>query len=118
MSKDILITIHLDNDVSDISLKEIITNCNSQNISPEKIIYDKLFEKVTNKGKWGDKDKRGTVNYIDNNKILNALKLPKKGISVSLSFDITQDSSQINHSNFDEVTKYDHQASSLEKREL
>ena len=90
--------------------------CHSQNVSPEKKIYDKLFEKVSNEGKWGDKDKRGTVNYIDNNKILNALKLPKKGISVSLSFDITQDSSQINHSDFDEVTKYDHQASSLEFR--
>ena len=56
--------------------------CNSQNVSPEKKIYNKLFEKVSNEGKWGDKDKRGTVNYIDNNKILSALKLPKKGISV------------------------------------
>ncbi|MDC1377962.1 cyclase family protein [Flavobacteriaceae bacterium] len=86
----------------------------SQNVSPEKKTYDKLFEKVSNKGKWGNKDKKGTVNYIDNNKILNALKLPEKGISVSLSFNITQDSSQINHSDFDEFTKYNHQASSVE----
>ena len=94
----------------------IIYSCNSQNISTEKKIYDKLFDEISNKGKWGDKDKKGTVNYIDNNKILNALKLPKKGISVSLSFDITQDSSQINHSDFDEITKYNHQASSVEFR--
>jgi len=94
----------------------IIYSCNSQNVSSEKKIYDKLFKEISNKGKWGDKDKKGTVNYIDNNKILNALKLPKKGISVSLSFDITQDSTQINHSDFDEITKYSHQASSVEFR--
>tara|TARA_B100001027_G_scaffold75681_1_gene51648 strand:- start:8901 stop:9884 length:984 start_codon:yes stop_codon:yes gene_type:complete len=87
---------------------------NCQNVSPQKKVYDKLFDKVSNTGKWGNKDKKGTVNYIDNNKILNALKLPKKGISVSLSFDISQDSSQINHSDFDEITKYNHQASSVE----
>ena len=92
----------------------VFYSCNSQKVSAEKKTYDKLFEKVSNKGKWGNKDKKGTVNYIDNNKILNALKLPEKGISVSLSFNITQDSSQINHSDFDEITKYNHQASSVE----
>lgn len=89
---------------------------NCQNVSPQKKVYDKLFEKVSNNGKWGNKDKKGTVNYIDENKILNALKLPKKGISVSLSFNITQDSSEINHSDFDTITKYNHQASSTEFR--
>ena len=34
--------------------------------------------------------------------------------SVSLSFDITNDSTQINHSKFDEFTKYEHQATSVE----
>ena len=87
---------------------------NSQKLSPQKKVYDKLFEKVSNKGKWGNEDKKGTVNYIDENKILNALKLPQKGISVSLSFNITQDSSEINHSDFDTITKYNHQASSNE----
>ena len=94
----------------------IFYSCNSQNVSPQKKVYDKLFEKVSNKGKWGKKDKRGTVNYIDKSKILNALKLPKKGITVSLSFNITQDSTEINHSDFDEITKYNHQASSVEFR--
>ena len=89
---------------------------NSQNLSPQKKVYDKLFEKVSNKGKWGNKDKKGTVNYIDEYKILDALKLPQKGISVSLSFNITQDSSEINHSDFDTITKYNHQASSTEFR--
>lgn len=94
----------------------IIYSCNSQNVSSEKKIYDELFKELSNEGKWGDKDKKGTVNYIDNSKILSALKLPKKGISVSLSFDITQDSTQINHSDFDDITKYNHQASSVEFR--
>ena len=93
-----------------------LVSCNSQNVSSQKNIYDKLFETVSNKGKWGKKDKKGTVNYIDKNKILNALKLPKKGISVSLSFNITQDSSEINHSHFDDITEYNHQASSVEYR--
>jgi kynurenine formamidase len=94
----------------------IICSCNSQNVSSEKKVYDELFKELSNKGKWGDKDKKGTVNYIDNSKILSALKLPKKGISVSLSFDITQDSTQINYSDFDDITKYNHQASSVEFR--
>lgn len=94
----------------------IIYSCNSQNVSSEKKIYDELFKELSNKGKWGHKDKKGTVNYIDNSKILSALKLPKKGISISLSFDITQDSTQINHSDFDDITKYNHQASSVEFR--
>jgi hypothetical protein len=36
----------------------IFYSCNSQNVSPQKKVYDNLFEKVSNKGKWGDKDKR------------------------------------------------------------
>ena len=99
-----------------IVLLSVSYSCNSQNVSSQKKIYDELFEKVSNKGKWGNKDKKGTVNYIDKNKILNALKLPKKGISVSLSFNIAQDSSEINHSHFDDITEYNHQASSVEYR--
>ena len=94
----------------------ILCNCFSQNISTEKKEFDNVFNIVSNTGKWGTSDKKGTVNYIDNNKILNALKIPRKGISVSLSFDITNDSTQINHSKFDEFTKYEHQATSSEFR--
>ena len=32
-----------------------LVSCNSQNVSPEKKTYDKLFEKVSNKGKWGNR---------------------------------------------------------------
>ena len=91
-------------------------NCSSQKLSNEKKKFDEIFKMISNKGKWGEKDKKGTVNYIDNNKILSALQIPQKGISVSLSFDISIDSSQINHSQFDKFTDYDHQASSVEFR--
>ena len=97
-------------------LLSVSNSCYSQTFSSQKKIYDELFEKVSNKGKWGNKDKKGTVNYIDKNKILNALKLPKKGISVSLSFNIAQDSSEMNHSHFDDITEYNHQASSVNYR--
>jgi len=102
--------------LSSIVLLLVYASCNSQAISEEKKEYDKIFHKVTNRGKWGKNDKKGTVNYIDNQKILSALKIPEKGISVSLSFDITSDSTQINYSQFDEITKYDHQADAVEFR--
>ena len=88
----------------------VITSCYSQDRSILKKEYDKIFEQVSNKGKWGKNDKKGTINYINNKKILSALKIPEKGISVSLSFDISIDSSQINFSKFDDSTKYDHKA--------
>jgi len=87
---------------------------NAQNLSEKKKEYDQIFEQISNKGKWGATDKKGTVNYIDSEKILSALKLPQKGVSVSLSFDITVETSQINHSEFDGLTKYDHQANAVE----
>tara|TARA_B100001093_G_scaffold413_1_gene512 strand:- start:1016 stop:2008 length:993 start_codon:yes stop_codon:yes gene_type:complete len=92
----------------------LCTSSYSQNTSVEKKQFDNVFNSVSNKGKWGTKDKKGTVNYIDKNKILDALKIPIKGISVSLSFDITNDTTQINHSKFDEFTEYEHQATSVE----
>ena len=42
-------------------------NCNSQKLSNEKKKFDEIFKLVSNKGKWGGRDKKGTVNYIDNN---------------------------------------------------
>ena len=86
----------------------------AQNLSDKKKEYDRIFEQISNKGKWGATDKKGTVNYIDSDKILSALKLPKAGISVSLSFDITVETSQINHSEFDGLTQYDHQTNAVE----
>lgn len=87
---------------------------NAQDLSDKKKEYDRIFEQISNKGKWGATDKKGTVNYIDSEKILSALKLPKKGVSVSLSFDITVETSQINHSDFDGLTQYDHQTNTVE----
>lgn len=92
----------------------VISSCSAQTVSKEKMHFDELFKKVSNKGKWGKDDKKGTVNYIDNQKILDALQIPKKGVSVSLSFDISLDSTQINHSDFDEITTYEHQADAIE----
>jgi kynurenine formamidase len=86
----------------------------SQKVSPTKIKYDEIFYEISNKGKWGLDDKLGTINYINSDKLLSALKIPSKGISVSLSFDISQDSSQINLSKFDQVTQYAHEPLSIE----
>lgn len=83
----------------------------SQKVSPTKKKYDEIFYKISNKGRWGADDKLGTINYIDSDKLLSALKIPSKGISVSLSFDISQDSSQINVSKFDQSTHYGHEQS-------
>ncbi|MDG2370993.1 MAG: cyclase family protein [Flavobacteriaceae bacterium] len=91
-----------------------LTKLYSQNISDEKKDYDIIFKKISNSGKWGVNDKKGTVNYIDNDKILSSLKIPEKGKSVSLSFDISLDSTQVNYSKYDELTQYDHQASPVE----
>ena len=86
----------------------------SQKVSPTKKKYDEIFYKISNKGRWGPDDKLGTINYISSDKLLSALKIPSRGISVSLSFDISQDSSQINLSKFDQVTQYAHEPSSIE----
>ena len=59
-----------------------INSCSAQTVSKEKMHFDELFKKVSNEGKWGKDDKKGTVNYIDNQKILNALQIPQKSVAL------------------------------------
>ena len=52
-------------------------------------ILDEYCKKYSNWGRWGTDDQKGTTNYITADKILSALKLPKKGqvISLALPYD-------------------------------
>ena len=67
----------------------------SQDFSNEKKEFDKIYENLNNTGKWGDNDVKGTINYISNEKIISALKMPKYGDKVSLSFNLSNDSTTI-----------------------
>lgn len=50
---------------------------------------DELFERVSNWGRWGDDDQRGTLNLITPEKRRQAAALVREGISVSLSQDLS-----------------------------
>ena len=80
-----------------------LTKLYSQNISDEKKDYDIIFKKISNSGKWGVNDKKGTVNYIDNDKILSSLKIPEKGKSVFRLFDLNCFSSSMRKLNSEKL---------------
>jgi len=50
---------------------------------------DEMFERVSNWGRWGDDDQRGTLNLITPEKRRQAAALVREGISVSLSQDLS-----------------------------
>jgi kynurenine formamidase len=52
-------------------------------------ILDEYCQKYRNWGKWGPDDQKGTANYITPDKVLEALKIPRKGqiISMTLPYD-------------------------------
>jgi len=77
-----------------------------QVFSKEKLEFDKIYTKVNNKNKWGSGDRLGTINYITNEKVLSALKIPNKGISVSLGFNMVDDSNRINNSSYDHLSNF------------
>lgn len=50
--------------------------------------FDELFKAVNNRGRWGEKDELGTLNYITPDKIAAAAKLIQVGRTVSLAIPI------------------------------
>jgi kynurenine formamidase len=50
--------------------------------------FDQLFERVSNWGRWGPDDERGTLNYLTREKIRASASLVKSGRTVSLSLPI------------------------------
>jgi len=80
----------------------------SQELSIEKKEFDKIYAELDNTNKWGKEDYIGTLNYITEDKILSSLKIPERGISVSLSFNLTGDSTKLNSSKFDELSKFNY----------
>jgi len=81
----------------------------AQVISKEKLEFDKIYSQVNNKNKWGANDKLGTINYITNEKVLSALKIPNKGVSVSLAFNMVDDSTRINSSSYDHISNFSYE---------
>ena len=87
--------------------------CNGQSLSAEKKSFDNLFKKLDNTGKWGQNDRLGTINYITSEKVKSSLNYIKKGVSVSLSFKITEDSLAPNNFNSDKLSSYSHETNEL-----
>ena len=53
--------------------------------SSDDLQFNALMRSLSNSGRWGAADERGTLNFVDSETVLNALLLPKKGKTVSLS---------------------------------
>lgn len=47
--------------------------------------FRELFERVSNWGRWGEEDQRGTLNYLTSDRIAAAARLVRNGETVSLS---------------------------------
>lgn len=77
-----------------------------QVVSKEKLEFDIIYSQVNNINKWGADDKLGTINYITSQKVLSALKIPSKGTSVSLAFNMVVDSTRINSSTYDHLSNF------------
>src|SRR6516225_8275842 len=50
--------------------------------------FDQLFERVSNWGRWGPEDDKGTLNYLTPEKVRTSAALVKSGRTVSLSLPI------------------------------
>jgi kynurenine formamidase len=50
--------------------------------------YREIFEALSNKGRWGADDERGTLNYITHAKVKDALTLARSGRVVSIGRDL------------------------------
>lgn len=50
--------------------------------------FDRMMTEYSNWGRWGDDDRLGTLNLITPNKRVEAARLVKEGISISLSRDM------------------------------
>ena len=52
--------------------------------------FDQIFQSVSNWGRWGDDDNKGTLNYITPETVKNAASLVKSGRTVSLAIPINK----------------------------
>ena len=84
-----------------------------QVLSKEKLEFDIIYSQVNNKKKWGPNDRLGTINYITNDKVLSALKIPSNGVSVSLAFNMVDDSTRINSSSYDNISNFTYKQISM-----
>jgi len=61
-------------------------NVNHRQISRKD--FNLLYGRLNNRGRWGDADERGTLNYITPDKVVAAAALVKSGRSISMSIPI------------------------------
>lgn len=55
-----------------------------------------LFDACSNAGRWGPADERGTANYIDQDKVTRALRIPRHGRVLSLGHELSPQSTRKN----------------------
>jgi hypothetical protein len=60
----------------------------NQNLRMSKPEFDRLFESVSNWGRWGEDDELGTLNYLTPEKVAKAAGLIRSGRTVSMSIPI------------------------------
>ena len=53
-----------------------------------------LAERVSNRGRWGDDDQRGTLNFITPDAVRRGVAAVKRGVSFSLSIPFDEDGPQ------------------------
>ena len=62
----------------------------------------KWMTELSNWSRWGKDDQKGTLNLITPQKRLEALKLVKEGVSVSLAHPVDKDAAPVNFTNANE----------------
>ena len=60
---------------------------------------DALFARCSNWGRWGPDDERGTLNYIDAEKVRSALALPRHGVTTGLGRDLQTGDADVDQEN-------------------
>ena len=78
---------------------------NAQTMSEQEV--DGLFESLSNWGRWGDSDQKGTVNLITPQTRVAAAQLVQSGVSVSMAHEVLEEEAA------DNFSPYDHRMTSI-----
>jgi len=78
---------------------------NAQTMSEQE--DDGLFESLSNWGRWGDSDQKGTVNLITPQTRVAAAQLVQSGVSVSMAHEVLEEEAA------DNFSPYDHRMTSI-----
>ena len=78
---------------------------NAQTMSEQEV--DRLFESLSNWGRWGETDQKGTVNLITVETRVVAAQLVRSGVSVSMAHEVLEEEAA------DNFSPYDHRMTSI-----